>query len=209
MSPNAGSEQSMAKLGENRRDGPRAGTGLPSPDGSRTCARGRAQALRAMPAIPAYPPPSRRGFRRAIRRSASVRSWSRRARRSSRCRLRAPCATAPMRWIEPTLSPSMMAPSARTRAPWRFLASTSLAPGDDHAALDQFGERHARRVARGHERRERGFRQRLDRGDARFAPRPHRSGRARSRCSGGRGAWRRRRVVPVPLNGIEHEIAGS
>ncbi|MFN5042079.1 MAG: hypothetical protein ACK5E0_36695, partial [Bradyrhizobium sp.] len=32
-------------------------------------------------------------------------------------------------WIEPTLSPSMMAPSARTRAPWRFLASTSFAPG--------------------------------------------------------------------------------
>ncbi len=28
-----------------------------------------------------------------------------------------PCATAPMRWIEPTLSPSMMAPSARTKAP--------------------------------------------------------------------------------------------
>ena len=28
-----------------------------------------------------------------------------------------PWATAPMRWIEPTLSPSMMAPSARTRAP--------------------------------------------------------------------------------------------
>ena len=28
-----------------------------------------------------------------------------------------PCASAPMRWIEPTLSPSMMAPSARTSAP--------------------------------------------------------------------------------------------
>src|SRR3981189_3772509 len=41
-----------------------------------------------------------------------------------------PCATAPMRWIEPTLSPSMMAPSARTRAPWRFLESTSLVPGE-------------------------------------------------------------------------------
>ena len=40
--------------------------------------------------------------------------------------------------------------------------------GRDHAALDQFGERHARRVARGHERRERRLRQRLDGGDARF-----------------------------------------
>src|SRR5437879_6182883 len=41
-----------------------------------------------------------------------------------------PWATAPMRWIEPTLSPSMMAPSARTSAPWRFLESTSLVPGE-------------------------------------------------------------------------------
>ncbi len=65
-----------------------------------------------------------------------------------------PCATAPMRWIEPTLSPSMMAPSARTRAPWRFLES--------------FGERDARRVARGHEWRQRRFRKRFDGGDAGF-----------------------------------------
>src|SRR6266568_8009319 len=40
--------------------------------------------------------------------------------------------------------------------------------GRDYAALDQFGERHARRVARGHERRQGRFRQRLDGGDARF-----------------------------------------
>ena len=40
--------------------------------------------------------------------------------------------------------------------------------GRDHAALDQFGERYARRVARGHERRQGCFRQRLDSGDARF-----------------------------------------
>src|ERR1700716_2131565 len=48
-----------------------------------------------------------------------------------------------MRWIEPTASPSMMAPSART------------------SAL-------ARRVARRLEGGERSFRQRLDRGDARL-----------------------------------------
>ena len=40
-----------------------------------------------------------------------------------------PCARAPMRWIEPTASPSAIAPSARTSARCRFLASTSLMPG--------------------------------------------------------------------------------
>ena len=53
-----------------------------------------------------------------------------------------PCATAPMRWIEPTLSPSMMAPSARTRAPWRFFEIDQFGARRDHAALDQFGKRH-------------------------------------------------------------------
>src|SRR3984893_5661847 len=40
--------------------------------------------------------------------------------------------------------------------------------GRNHAALDQLGKRHPRRVARGHEWRQRRFRQRFDGGDAGF-----------------------------------------
>ena len=48
-----------------------------------------------------------------------------------------PCATAPIRWIEPTVSPIETAPSARTMALWRFLRSTSFAPGMHQSAFDQ------------------------------------------------------------------------
>jgi len=92
-----------------------------------------------------------------------------------------------------------MAPSARTKAPW-LLGVDQFGAGRDHAALDQFGERDARRVARGHEWGKSSCRQRLDGGDARF-----RRGRigmvafeadvaaAETFCHGA--------VVPVPLNG--------
>ena len=72
-----------------------------------------------------------------------------------------------MRWIEPTASPSAIAPSARTSARWRLLASTSLMPGAP-GRLDQRRERHPRRFARCHKRGERRFRQRLDGGDLPF-----------------------------------------
>ena len=49
-----------------------------------------------------------------------------------------------------------------------LLGIDQFGAGRNHAALDQFGERHARGVARGHERRQRRFRQRFDRRDARF-----------------------------------------
>ena len=100
-----------------------------------------------------------------------------------------------------------MAPSARTSAPWRFLESTSLVPGRDHAALDQFGERHARRVARGHERRQRGFRQRFDGGDAGFGRRgiglvalEADVAAAEAFCHGAGGAG--------AVERIDHEVAG-
>ena len=92
-----------------------------------------------------------------------------------------PCASAPMRWIEPTLSPSDTAPSARTVALWRFLASVSSAPGDHQPALDQRRERHARRLARGHEGRDRRRGHDLHAGDALFRRLEHISFRARCR----------------------------
>jgi len=58
-----------------------------------------------------------------------------------------PCANAPMRWIEPTESPSEMAPSARTSAltlRWRRAGARRC----NQPALDQRRERHPRRVAR-------------------------------------------------------------
>ena len=59
---------------------------------------------------------------------------------------------------------------AHQRAVTLALGVDELCAGRDHAALDQLGEGDARRLARGHERRERRFRQRLDRGDARLRP---------------------------------------
>ncbi len=78
--------------------------------------------------IPPLPPS--RSAPRARNSSISVRPFG-----VSRCQkvqplqASSPCASAPMRWIEPTVSPSDTAPSARTSALCRFLASTSSAPG--------------------------------------------------------------------------------
>src|SRR4051812_5940906 len=47
-----------------------------------------------------------------------------------------------------------------------FFGIDQSSPGRYQPALDQLGERNARRVARGHEWRKRGCLQRLDRGDA-------------------------------------------
>ena len=111
-------------------------------------------------------PPSRRGSRP---RSASIEISPfgvSRCQKVQPLQASRPCASAPMRWIEPTASPSATAPSARTSALCFFLASTSLAPAEIMPALDQRRERHARRLARGHERRQRRRFQRLHRGDA-------------------------------------------
>ena len=40
-----------------------------------------------------------------------------------------PWTSAPILWIEPTAGPSVSAPSARARAPWRPFESTSRSPG--------------------------------------------------------------------------------
>ena len=77
-----------------------------------------------------------------------------------------PCAKAPMRWIEPTASPSdKRAVGAHQRA-MPALGVDEFDAGRDHAALDQRRERHPRRLARGHERGQRRLRHRLDRVDA-------------------------------------------
>ena len=113
--------------------------------GPRTCARSASIEVKAAPASP-------------------------RARRSSRCRPRSALrqrADAVDR--ADASSPSATAPSARTSAAMPALASTSVCPARHEPALDQRRERHARRLARGQERRRASaLRQRLDRGDARF-----------------------------------------
>ena len=40
-----------------------------------------------------------------------------------------PCTSAPILWIEPTISPTATAPSARTSAWWRRFSSRRIAPG--------------------------------------------------------------------------------
>ena len=66
-----------------------------------------------------------------------------------------PCASAPMRWIEPTVSPSDTAPSARTSRLVPLLGVDQQRAGRNQPALDQRRERHARRLARGDEGRDR------------------------------------------------------
>ena len=88
-----------------------------------------------------------------------------------------------------------------------LLGVDQFGAGRNHAALDQFGERHAGGVARGHERRQRRLGQRFDRRDARFGR--FRIGlvaleadvaAAETFCHGAGGAG--------AVEGIDHEIAG-
>ena len=129
-----------------------------------SCSWKRYRRTRATPPLP----PSRRAPGAQLVDQPAGPSASRRARRSSRCRLPALAPARRCGGSSRPCPPSDTAPSARTSALWRFLASTSLAPGDHQPALDQRRERHARRLARGHERRERRRFQRLGRGDALF-----------------------------------------
>jgi len=90
------------------------------------------------------------------------------------------------------------APSARTSALWRRLASASFAPGAMRPPRRGWRRRSAARSAswaRGQRRRI----ERLDRVDARCARR-HRRDRARCRGNRGAAAWRPP-VVPLPKNG--------
>ena len=92
-----------------------------------------------------------------------------------------PCASAPMRWIEPTCFAERDRAVGAHQRLVALLGVDQLGAGRDQAALEQRRERHARRFARGHERRQRRRFQRLDRGDALAAPPRHRPDRARCR----------------------------
>jgi len=130
-----------------------------------------------------------------------------RCQNASRCRPPAPVPTRRMRWIEPTESPSEMAPSARTSALTLRLGVAQVRARCNQTRADQRRDGTRGAFARGHELGERRGRQRLDRGDALFRC----AALARVALDADEAAAEALAtapVVPVPLEGIEQEVVG-